>query len=132
MAHFAQKDDLKTFVDATEVEAMFTKIPQNYQEQHFSYADKIVTAKTGESPTENNNHPVLASIAARIALWFLSGNKQWNESNRPELDRREKLYNAALDELEAVASGEISLNENEEVEEVKSATGSSAARVSRW
>lgn len=42
----------------------------------------------------------LVSIASRTVIWFISGNQQWNDTNKPELDRREKLYNAAMSELE--------------------------------
>ncbi len=99
-AHFTDQESLKAFLDATQISTLFAKIPAAQQEAQFDYADSVITAATGVDPADTGNDPILVSIASRVVIWMLSGNQQWNDSNKPELDRREKLYNAAMLELE--------------------------------
>ncbi len=100
MAHFTSQDSLKAFLDATQISTLFAKVPAAQQEEQFDYADSVITAATGVVPADMGNDPILISIASRVVIWMLSGNQQWNDTNKPELDRREKLYNAAVIELE--------------------------------
>lgn len=98
--HFTSQDNLKAFLDANQVIALFAKVPSTQQEMQLAYADTVITDATGVEPTGTTDDPILISIASRIVIWMLSGNQQWNDTNKPELDRREKLYNAAVTELE--------------------------------
>ncbi len=103
MAHFTTQDSLKAFLDAIQISTLFAKIPAAQQEEQFNYADSVITSATGVVPADAGNDPILVSIASRVVIWMLSGNQQWNDTNKPELDRREKLYNAAMLELEDYA-----------------------------
>lgn len=111
MPHFTDQAKLKAYLNADQVVALFAKIPVEEAERPFTDVDALITAKTEIEPVDpaGNNHPVLISIASRIVIWNLSGQQQWNDTNRPELDRRETLYKAALDELDGIASGDIVL-----------------------
>lgn len=99
MAHFTSQEKLKAFLNADQVNQLFLKIPPEEQENFYAYVDEVIISATGIEPMELND-PILTSIASRIAIWYLSGQQQWNDANRPELDRRKELYNQALQELE--------------------------------
>lgn len=131
MAHFASQDSLKAFLNADQVAALFSKIPVGQQEAHYDYTDSLILSKTGEEPDETDNYPILVSIASRIVIWFLSGTQQWNDTNKPELDRREKLYKDALIELDAIASGEMPLDPSAE-DTSGSECGSEPRRTGSW
>jgi hypothetical protein len=131
MTHFTSKEDLKAFLNADQVTALFSKIPAEQQESHFDYTDSLITSKTGEEPDETDNYPILTSIASRIVIWFLSGTQQWNDTNKPELDRREKLYKDALSELDEVADGEIVLDPDAE-DKSGSECGHDERRTEPW
>jgi hypothetical protein len=98
--HFCAQDDLKAFLNVDQVTQLFAKIPATQQESQFAYADSVIADATGVQPADADSDPILVSIAARIIIWMLSGVQQWNDANKPELDRREKLYNTAIMELE--------------------------------
>ena len=116
MAHFTTQDSLKAFLDATQISTLFAKVPIAQQEDQFNYADSVITAATGVVPAGTGNDPILVSIASRVVIWMLSGNQQWNDTNKPELDRREKLYNAAMLELEDYAPPKTTDQENADVD----------------
>jgi hypothetical protein len=129
MSHFTSKEKLKAFLNADQVTALFSKIPTEEQDQHFTYTDSKITAKTGVAPAETN-HAILVSIASRIVIWFLSGAQQWNVDNKPELDRREKLYTAALSELDALTPQDIGVESSDN--NVGPAFHASHRRVRSW
>jgi hypothetical protein len=132
MAHFTSKENLKAFLDARQVTALFANIPSEIEASHFDYTDTLITAKTEVSPSDSSNDPILVSIASRIVIWFLSGTQQWNDSNKPEIDRREKLFNAAIKELDEVADGSLKLKTDVKEETVKPCCGSAPHRMEHW
>jgi hypothetical protein len=99
MAHFTSQNELRAFLNADQVTQLFSKIPAEQVDAHFTYADGIITNATGVEPTGDDD-PVLKSIAARIVIWFLSGTQQWNDQNKVELDRRRMMYEDAVRMLE--------------------------------
>lgn len=130
MPHFTSQEQLKAYLNADQVTALFAKIPTAEQEKHFAYADALITNATGIAPQNDNNPIQLESIAARIVIWLLSGIQQWNDQNRPELDRRETFYRDALDELQKIASGEITIAPA--AEKIISTCGANERRIGAW
>lgn len=109
MPHFATQDTLKAYLHSDQVTQILSKIPEAEREKHYTYADELITNASGIQPQETNNPIRLENIAARIVIWFLSGIQQWNDQNRPELERRKQLYLDALEELHHIKSGDITL-----------------------
>jgi hypothetical protein len=132
VAHFTSKEKLKAFLNADQVTALFSKIPAEEQDTPFAYADSKITSSISEEPAEDgDNYEILESIAGRIIIWNLSGQQQWNDTNKPELDRREKLYKDALIELDAIANGDIDLEPSTE-EATGSEFDADCRRTENW
>lgn len=129
MPHFTDQDKLKAHLNAAEIDALFANIPEAERERPFTEADALITAKAGVAPAETN-HPILTSIASRIVILAISGQQQWNDSNRAELERRQNEAKEAHAQLEQIASGELLL------ETPESTTGpefsSSGRRTEDW
>jgi len=123
--HFTSKDQLKAYLNSAQVDQLFSVIPLLQQEQLFNYADEIIIEATGIIPKEVDNDPKLVSIASRIIIWYLSGQQQWNDTNRAELERRKDLYNNAMEELENYEAPS-------EDEPTTSCFGSNGRRIGDW
>ncbi|MBP8975101.1 MAG: hypothetical protein KBG83_00135 [Bacteroidetes bacterium] len=124
-SHFTSKEQLKAYLSPTQIEQLFSIIPTNQQEQLLIYADDVIITATGIKPAETDNDSRLVSIASRIVIWYLSGQQQWNDANRAELDRRKDLYNSAIEELENYEA----LSDDEPI---TSFFGSSGRRIGDW